>query len=50
MDDKVDINEHALQLYMHRRRMALINESNVLNYLSVYQHFDGAPIPQQFRL
>ena len=39
-DDKRDFNEHALQLYMHRKRMALINESNVLNHQSVYHHFD----------
>ena len=31
-DDNRDFNEHALQLYMHKRRAAVINKSKVVNY------------------
>lgn len=35
----LQFDEHALQLYMHKRRLSLINESSVINYLHIYEHF-----------
>ena len=32
-------NEYALQLYMHERRRALINDTSVINYQQIYAHF-----------
>ncbi|KAL3779569.1 hypothetical protein ACHAW5_000979 [Stephanodiscus triporus] len=32
-------DEHELQLYMHERRLLLLNESSVVNYLWIYNHF-----------
>lgn len=34
------IDEQALQLYMHARRMSLVNESSVVNFRKIYHHFD----------
>ena len=34
-------SEHALLHYMHQQRLALINESSVVNYQRVYDHFEN---------
>jgi hypothetical protein len=38
--DERGYDERAMQLHMHERRLALLNESTVVNYRGIYHHFD----------